>query len=385
MKAQENLPDPFVPAEANLRDFPFMPIDIARLFGSGFHATASDSEWRAGVTLWLKSFHQVPAGSLPDDDVELCRLAEFGRDMKTWKKVKVGALRGWVLCSDGRLYHATVAEKVNEAWKKKEMQRERSKRGNEARWGNRDATSNEPPRGNGAKGRRKDHVGDHDAIPKGLPEGVQEAIPQGMQEGVPEPSFNDPKGQGQGEGEGEELIRQARSLPQSGAPPSRPGGELHAKCIKLVAKEPVACAQDFHVIEAMIGDLITPADVLEGIRTGRRRSTYRFRAWGKFEGWIRGAAQDRLGRIPRTAAPAEDPERPRENEADPEIALVDSLGKPTSSKWRKSQIVAMLERWKETGEWRAQCPPPDRHGCQFPRWIIEECGIAVRGKLEAAQ
>ena len=30
-----------------------------------------------GGTLWLKSWDQVPAGSLPDDDVDLCRLAEL--------------------------------------------------------------------------------------------------------------------------------------------------------------------------------------------------------------------------------------------------------------------------------------------------------------------
>ena len=32
------------------------------------------------MTLWLKAQDQVPAGSLPGDDVELCRLAELGRD-----------------------------------------------------------------------------------------------------------------------------------------------------------------------------------------------------------------------------------------------------------------------------------------------------------------
>ncbi|HGM8473132.1 TPA: DUF1376 domain-containing protein [Pseudomonas aeruginosa] len=82
-----------------------MPLDIARLFGSEFHARASDGEWRAGLTLWLKSYHQVPAGSLPDDDVALARLAEYGRDLKSWRAVKDGALHGWVKCSDGRLYH----------------------------------------------------------------------------------------------------------------------------------------------------------------------------------------------------------------------------------------------------------------------------------------
>jgi hypothetical protein len=93
-----------------------MPVDITRLFGSAFHARATDAEWRAGVTLWLRSFHQVPAASLPQDDVTLARLAELGRDLKAWRKVKAMALHAWVLCRDGRLYHPVVAEKALEAW-----------------------------------------------------------------------------------------------------------------------------------------------------------------------------------------------------------------------------------------------------------------------------
>jgi hypothetical protein len=103
-----------------------MPLDIARLFNSEFHARASDSEWRAGLTLWLKSFHQVPAGSIPDDDVSLARLAELGRDVKAWKKVRAVALYGWVKCSDGRFYHPVVTEKAAEAWAGKKAQRART-------------------------------------------------------------------------------------------------------------------------------------------------------------------------------------------------------------------------------------------------------------------
>jgi hypothetical protein len=103
-----------------------MPLDIARLFNSEFHARADDSEWRAGITLWLKSFHQVPAGSIPDDDVALARLAELGRDVKSWKKIREVALHGWVKCSDGRLYHPVVAEKAAEAWAGKLSQRART-------------------------------------------------------------------------------------------------------------------------------------------------------------------------------------------------------------------------------------------------------------------
>ncbi|MDR3488764.1 MAG: DUF1376 domain-containing protein [Bradyrhizobium sp.] len=111
-----------------------MPLDITRLFGSGFHAKSDDSTWRAGITLWLKSYHQVPAASLPDDDIELARLAEFGRDMKSWRKIKSGALRGWVKCSDGRLYHKVVAEKALEAWIDKVAQRKVSAAGNAKRY-----------------------------------------------------------------------------------------------------------------------------------------------------------------------------------------------------------------------------------------------------------
>jgi hypothetical protein len=126
---------PFTPPDLDLRDFPYLPIDIGRLFGSQFHAIASDAEWRAGMILWLKSYHQVPAASLPDDDVALARLAEFGRDVRGWKKVRDVALRGWVLCDDGRLYHPVVAEKALVAWIEKLGRRKSSEAGNAKRWG----------------------------------------------------------------------------------------------------------------------------------------------------------------------------------------------------------------------------------------------------------
>src|SRR5947209_7876606 len=112
--AADILPDPLLPAHVDLRDFPYMPMEVERLFGSEFHAQSNDAEWRAGMTLWLKSFHQVPAASLPDDDVALARLAELGRNVRSWRRVKSGALRGWVRCRDGRLYHRVVAEKALE-------------------------------------------------------------------------------------------------------------------------------------------------------------------------------------------------------------------------------------------------------------------------------
>ena len=180
--------EPLTPPDCDLRDFQFMPIDIVRLFGSRFHAVATDAEWRAGVTLWLKSFHQVPAGSLPDDDVEICRLAELGRDIKAWRKLKEGAMHGWVRCSDGRLYHPTVCEKANEAWQRKLVQRERSRKGNEKRWG---TTGVSGPPDPGVRPPTEDgptHPDGHD----GIEQEDTKIAPQGMPEASLKDSPSDP-------------------------------------------------------------------------------------------------------------------------------------------------------------------------------------------------
>lgn len=113
------LPEPLVPHDVDLRDFAFMPLDVARLRDSGLSARATGDEFRAAVLLWCAAWHQVPAGSLPDDDIELSVYAGFGRVVKEWRLVREGALRGWTKCNDGRLYHSVIAEKANESWAEK--------------------------------------------------------------------------------------------------------------------------------------------------------------------------------------------------------------------------------------------------------------------------
>lgn len=110
------LPQPLTPTDCNLRDFLFMPLDVARLRDSKGVTILTGDEFRCSVLLWCAAWHQVPSASLPDDDIELAQIAGFGRVIKAWKKVRAGALRGWIKCSDGRLYHPVVAEKANEAW-----------------------------------------------------------------------------------------------------------------------------------------------------------------------------------------------------------------------------------------------------------------------------
>ncbi len=111
-----DLPAPLVPADVDLRGMPFMPLDVARLRDSDLAIEASGDEFRAAVLLWCASWNQVPAGSLPNAEQALAAYAGFGRDVKGWRKVRVGALRGFVECADGRLYHPVVAEKALDAW-----------------------------------------------------------------------------------------------------------------------------------------------------------------------------------------------------------------------------------------------------------------------------
>lgn len=125
---------PLTPAECDLRDFPYLPIDVVRLRDSDLAATADGEVFRAAVLAWCVSWHQRPAASLPDDDAVLARLLGYGRDVRGWVKLRAGgALRGFVKCNDGRLYHPIVAEKAVTAWKAKQAQRDRTAKARQTR------------------------------------------------------------------------------------------------------------------------------------------------------------------------------------------------------------------------------------------------------------
>lgn len=143
----ELLPEPLVPPEVDLRGYGFMPLYGHHLFGSEFNARCNDAEWRAGVTLWWAAWNQVPAASLPDDDVALCRLADLGRDLKAWRKIRANALHGFVKCSDGRLYHKFLAQHAIEAWDRRVKERERKAKWRASRERDRqlDRDGNVPP------------------------------------------------------------------------------------------------------------------------------------------------------------------------------------------------------------------------------------------------
>lgn len=134
-------PDPFTPPDCDLRDFLYMPLDVVRLRDSEAAIVLPADEFRAALLLWCAAWHQVPAASLPANDRLLANLAGYGRDLESWLAVKEGALRGFIECSDGRLYHPVVAEKARESWHKKwerpdraAQRSEHARKAAQARW-----------------------------------------------------------------------------------------------------------------------------------------------------------------------------------------------------------------------------------------------------------
>lgn len=127
-------PAPLTPADCSLKDWPSILIEIERLRRS--------TAWRAAkrnpelgfymMNLWMAAWHEVPAGSLENVDDTHCDFALC--ETKRWPKVREQVMRGWLLASDGRLYHPTVAEKALEQWLTRLTQRLSSGAGNAKKW-----------------------------------------------------------------------------------------------------------------------------------------------------------------------------------------------------------------------------------------------------------
>jgi hypothetical protein len=204
----DQLPEPLVPAEVDLRDFAFMPLDVVRLRDSDLAALESPDACWAAVLLWCASWHQVPAASVPDDDRVLANLAGFGRVVREWQKIRDGALRGWILCSDGRLYHPVVAAKAMDAWRSKLEQRWRTEAGRVKKHNQRNQLIGTPD---------EVHMPDVDRwIALGCPQGHALHVPgdngdvsPGTTPSRPQfvPRETPSKGQGEGQGQGQGLEK----------------------------------------------------------------------------------------------------------------------------------------------------------------------------------
>jgi hypothetical protein len=103
-----------------------MPLHVARLRDSDLAGEESAEACWYAVLLWAASWHQIPAASLPNNEAILTKLLGLGKDVRTFRKHRAAALRGFIKCDDGRLYHPVVAEQALTAWDGKLHQRWRT-------------------------------------------------------------------------------------------------------------------------------------------------------------------------------------------------------------------------------------------------------------------
>lgn len=110
------LPAPLTPTGCDLRPFRDMPLDIGRFRSSDLVTEEDPEAVLAAILIWGAAWHEVPAASVPENDRWLAKAAGYGRAVESWLRVRDAALRGFVKCSDGRLYHRTLSEKATSAW-----------------------------------------------------------------------------------------------------------------------------------------------------------------------------------------------------------------------------------------------------------------------------
>lgn len=173
--SHDDLPEPLIPSDVDLRDFRFMPLDISLLANSDTWGMADGWQAKALINLWCRAWHQVPAGSLPDNDVLLAAWS----GVQGFDAMRDFVLRGFVKCSDGRLYHPVICEKALDAWEGRTKRSEAGKAGAKSRWG---------------KKKR----------------GSSKRIAKAMRQTAENAHAMDAKGQGEGQGQGEYLSPSSR-------------------------------------------------------------------------------------------------------------------------------------------------------------------------------
>jgi len=248
-------PEPMTPPDCDLKDFAYMPLDVARLRQSELASDETPESCWAAVLLWCAAWHEVPAGSIPNNDQWQAKQAGYvarGKIDKAWDTVKAGALRGFVLCSDGRLYHEVVAEKARESWDSKlrhahGKMSERMRKLNKARTENGQQPIHVPTLEQWISGGKVDPVPPEAPLPSaGIP---------------PEKAL---KGEGKGKGEGNKEKRESAQQ-AARTPTPRPKREqttlaVYLDACKAAAVKPVP---DGHAIRRWCEDAGITSEMLQ--------------------------------------------------------------------------------------------------------------------------
>jgi hypothetical protein len=120
----EDLPAPPIDHDVDCTGLPYMPLKVAALLNSELADLSTGAEFKAAVLLWCESWSQVPAGSLPSDERRLAKFA--GVSIEEFPNISDMALRGWIKCNDGRIYHPVICDLAVVAWKNRRKQAENS-------------------------------------------------------------------------------------------------------------------------------------------------------------------------------------------------------------------------------------------------------------------
>lgn len=127
---ESELPAPLVPADIDITGLDGFMLNVQQLFASELWALSTGDEFKAALGLWGRAWQQKPPGSLPADEKIL---AAFSGAPSKWKRNRAIAMRGFVLCSDGRFYHRVLCEDVLRAAEKREKFKARTKAASDAR------------------------------------------------------------------------------------------------------------------------------------------------------------------------------------------------------------------------------------------------------------
>lgn len=119
------LPRPPVPLDADMAGFD-MPVDTQRIMDSDLMACGDDAAIVAAHRLWYRAWRQIPASSMPDNDRQIAFMAGYPSGGKMWRRIRERALKGFVKCSDGRLYHLVIADYVFNTLTRKKRQSRRA-------------------------------------------------------------------------------------------------------------------------------------------------------------------------------------------------------------------------------------------------------------------
>ena len=103
------IPQPPYAADTKSRGWRF-EVDMERVRRSDTWSLAPADIRPWLLMMWAVSWEECPCGSLPDDDEVIA--AKLGMPFKLFTKHARVLRRGWWKASDGRLYHATLTERV---------------------------------------------------------------------------------------------------------------------------------------------------------------------------------------------------------------------------------------------------------------------------------